>query len=270
LESKIALGRGFRCGFLGSLHAEITARRIKEEFGLDLIITSPQVIFKVINKKGEELYISSPVDWPEANEIKEIQEPRVTLEIISPNDYFSILFKVLKNFKAEITSTSSLTKEKSLINAETALREIIRGNFYDKLKGISQGYASFNFHQIGFKKADLVKMEVLIAGQPEEAFSRIIPREDAFEEGKMVVKKLKDLLPAQQFPLAIQAAVAGRIIARETIKARRKDVTAPLYGGDVTRKKKLLKKQRKGKDRLSKERGRINLPPRVFLEMSKD
>ncbi len=269
LESKMALGRGFRCGFLGSLHAEITARRIKEEYDLDLIITSPQVIFKVIDKHGETEYISSPADWPAEQEIKEVQEPWVELEIISPNAYFNPLFKILKNFRALITKTSSLTKDKSLINAETALREIIRGNFYDKLKGVSQGYASFNFRQTGFRKADLVKLDVLITGQSEEAFARIIPRTDIFEEGRLIVKKLKELLPAQQFSLPIQAAVAGRVIARETIKARRKDVTASLYGGDVTRKQKLLKKQKKGKKKL-RERGRINLPPRVFLEMSKD
>ena len=155
------------------------------------------------------------------------------------------------------------------MSAQTSLREIISGNFYDKLKSTSQGYASFSFRQIGFKKSDLVRLDILINGEPEEPFSKIVPWEKAFSEGKKIVCRLKELLPPQQFAVSLQAVLGGRVIARETIRARRKDVTAPLYGGDVTRKRKLLEIQKRGKKKL-KARGKINIPPRVFLEMLKE
>ncbi len=269
IESKMDLGRGFRCGFLGSLHAEITARRLKQEFDLDLILTSPQVVFKILTKNGEEIFVSSPALWPDSSQIQEIQEPWVELEIITPNSHFNSVFKILENFNASVEKTESFTSHKSLLSAQTSLREIISGNFYDKLKSISQGYASFSFRQIGFRKSDLVKLNILINGEPEEPFSKIVSREKAFSEGKMLVRKLKKVLPPQQFAVSLQAALGGKIIARETIRARRKDVTAPLYGGDVTRKKKLLEIQKKGKKKL-KTKGKINIPPNVFLEMLKE
>ena len=269
IESKMDLGRGFRCGFLGSLHAEITARRLKQEFDLDLILTSPQVVFKILTKKGEEIFVSSPALWPDSSQIQEIREPWVELEIITPNSHFNSVFKILENFNASIEKTESFSSQKSLLSAQTSLREIISGNFYDKLKSISQGYASFSFRQIGFRKSDLVKLDILINGELEEPFSKIVSREKAFSEGKMLVRKLKRVLPPQQFAVSLQAALGGKIIARETIKARRKDVTAPLYGGDVTRKKKLLEIQKKGKKKL-KTKGKINIPPHVFLEMLKE
>ena len=268
VESKMALGRGFRCGFLGSLHAEITARRLKQEFGLDLVLTSPQVIFKILTKNDKQILVSSPASWPNVSLIKEIQEPWVEVEIISPNSYLNSIFKILRNFDSSVEDTKFITSQKSLIFIRTSLREIITGNFYDKLKSITQGYASFSFRQIGFNKADLVKLDILINGEKQEAFSKVVSSKNAFPEGKALVGKLKKVLPAQQFSVAIQAAIEGRIIARETIKARRKDVTGSLYGGDVTRKKKLLEKQKKGKEKL-KGRSKINIPSRVFLEMLK-
>jgi GTP-binding protein LepA len=268
IESKMALGRGFRCGFLGSLHAEITARRLKQEFGLDLVLTSPQVIFKILTKDDKEILVSSPASWPNVSLIKEIQEPWVEVEIISPNSYLNSIFKVLRNFDSSVEDTKFITSQKSLIFIRTSLREIITGNFYDKLKSITQGYASFSFRQIGFNKADLVKLDILINGEKQEAFSKVVSSKNAFPEGKALVSKLKKVLPAQQFSVAIQAATEGRIIARETIKARRKDVTGSLYGGDVTRKRKLLERQKKGKEKL-KGRSKINIPSRVFLEMLK-
>ena len=268
IESKMALGRGFRCGFLGSLHAEITARRLKQEFGLDLVLTSPQVIFKILTKNDKQILVSSPASWPNVSLIKEIQEPWVEVEIISPNSYLNSIFKILRNFDSSVEDTKFITSQKSLIFIRTSLREIITGNFYDKLKSITQGYASFSFRQIGFNKADLVKLDILINGEKQEAFSKVVSSKNAFPEGKALVGKLKKVLPAQQFSVAIQAAIEGRIIARETIKARRKDVTGSLYGGDVTRKKKLLEKQKKGKEKL-KGRSKINIPSRVFLEMLK-
>jgi len=267
-ESKMALGRGFRIGFLGSLHAEITVRRMKSEFGLDLVLTSPQVVFKVVTKDGKEHLISSPSLWPDPSKIAETLEPWVELEIITPNTYFNQVFKILKNFKAELQETKAFGFQKSLLFAFAPLREIITGSFYDKLKSATQGYASFSFNPIGFQRADLKKVDVMIAGQIQEPFSRIVPMEQAYSEARKIVKKLKEALPSEQFAVALQAAIGGKIIARETIRARRKDVTAPLYGGDVTRKKKLLEIQKKGKEEL-KKRGKINIPPKVFLEMLK-
>jgi GTP-binding protein LepA len=267
-ESKMALGRGVRVGFLGSLHAEITIKRLKQEFGQELILTSPQVIFKILTKKGEELSVSSPHQWPQPFQIKEIREPWVKLEIITPNSYFSQVFKILKNFRAHLKNTKFLTSQKSLLEAEAPLREIITGNFYDKLKSLTQGYASFSFQASCYKKADLVKLDILVAGKIQPPLAKIVPRDKAFSEAKKILQKLKETLPPQQFPVALQAAIGGKIIARETIKALRKDVTAPLYGGDVTRKRKLLEIQKKGKQKL-KERGKLTIPPQVFLEMLK-
>ncbi|MDD5750122.1 MAG: translation elongation factor 4 [Candidatus Pacebacteria bacterium] len=268
-ESKMILGRGFRIGFLGSLHAEITIRRLKEEFDLELVATSPQVVFRVITKTGEERFVSSPSAWPDTAMIQEAQEPYADLEIIIPNGYISGLFPVFKNFNIVLLETKFLTPQKSLLKAQAPLREIISGAFYDKMKTITEGYGSFSFEYAGYRKNDLVKMDILIAGEPEEAFAKIVPMDDAYEIGKRFIQKLRDVLPSQQFLVSLQAAVGGKIVARENISARRKDVTAPLYGGDVTRKKKLLEAQKRGKKDLQKK-GRVQIPARVFLEMLRD
>jgi len=268
IESQMALGRGFRCGFLGSLHAEITVGRLKNEFGLDLIATSPQVIFKAFLKNGNEVEISSPALFPDPSQIQEIQEPMVRVEIITPNQYFGQLFRFFPQFEIILENTQSLTNEKSLLVAKAPLREIISGSFYEKLKSSTEGYASFSFEQIGYQKSDLVKVDVLIAGQKEEAFAKILTKEKSFSEMKKFLEKLKEVLPPQQFALAIQASIGGKIIARETLSALRKDVTAKLYGGDVTRKKKLLEAQKKGKQKL-KNRAKVNIPAQVFLDILK-
>ncbi|MDO8524407.1 MAG: translation elongation factor 4 [bacterium] len=268
IESQMALGRGFRCGFLGSLHAEITVGRLKNEFGLDLIATSPQVIFRAILKNGKEVEVSSPSLFPDPSITQEIQEPMVKVEIITPNQYFGQLFKFFPQFEIVLENTQSLTNEKSLLVAKAPLREIISGSFYEKLKSSTQGYASFNFEQIGHQKSDLVKVDVLVAGEKEEAFAKIITKEKAYSEMKKFLEKLKEVLPPQQFALAIQASIGGKIIARETVAALRKDVTAKLYGGDVTRKKKLLEAQKKGKQKL-KNRAKVNIPAQVFLDVLK-
>jgi len=267
-ESKMALGRGFRCGFLGSLHAEITLRRLKTEFNLDLIVSTPQVIFKVLTKDAKELLIFSPSMWPQPSQIEKTLEPWVELEIITPNSYLNQVLKLLKNFGIQLRETKFLTAQKSILLAQAPLRQLITGDLYDKIKSVTHGFASFSFYPIGLREADLVKIEILIAQEPQEPFSKIVPKREAFPEGKKILKKLKKIIPPQQFPLALQAAVGGKIIARETIKAQRKDVTASLYGGDVTRKMKLLEKQKRGKKKL-KERTKIKLPPQVFLEMLK-
>jgi len=264
-ETKEGLGRGFRCGFLGTLHAEIVSERLRREFGLEMIISVPSVVYKVVIQKDKEKFVYSANEWPEPTEIKKMEEPWVSLEILTPAEYLGKVSELLKSIKGNYVKTEYLGKERVLLFYQTPLREIII-NFYDKLKSISQGYASMNYKTIGFKEADLVKMEVLIAGIKEEVFSRIVPKDKSLQEGRTLIKKLKEILPHQQFSVALQAAVGGKIIARETISSRRKDVTAPLYGGDVTRKRKLLEKQKKGKKKL-KEKGRVRIPPSTFLEI---
>jgi GTP-binding protein LepA len=265
LESKESLGRGYRCGFLGSLHAEIISERLRREFGLNLVVSIPSVVFKIINQKDQEIFIYSPNDWPTASEIKEILEPWVKLEIITPPAFLGSVFEILENKGGKHIENRPISQDRILLVEEVPLREIIVG-FYEKLKGQSQGFASANYEILGYRPGDLVKLEIFIGGEREEAFSRIVSRTRAFKEGKKIVEKLKEILPPQLFSVPLQAAVSGKIIARETIKAKRRDVIAPLYGGDYTRKRKLLEKQKKGKRKL-KEKGRIRLSPRVFLEM---
>ena len=266
-ETKKVLGRGFRCGFLGSLHIEIISERLRREFGLNLIISRPQVSYKIVNQKDEEIFIYSAGDWPDSLQIKESQEPWMKLEVITPQQFLGPVLKLLKQSRGIQVETKYLPSDRSLLIYQVPLREIIV-DFYDKLKGMSQGFASMNYEMIGYKKGDLVKLEILIAGEKEQAFSTIVPKEKAFEEGKSMVKKLKKVLPSQLFSVPLQAIVQSKVIARETIRAKRKDVTASLYGGDVTRKRKLLERQKRGKKEL-KEKGRVHIPSKIFLEMFK-
>jgi GTP-binding protein LepA len=267
LETKEFLGRGFRCGFLGSLHAEIIWERLKREFDLDLIISTPSVVYKIIDKRGREAPIFSASDWPDPAQIKETKEPWVRLEIITPSSYLGNVLEIVQNLKAVTIDTKYLSPERLYLTYELPLRKIITG-FFDQLKGATQGFASMNYELIDEKVGDLVKVDILIAGGKEDAFSRIVDKDEAFGEGKKMVSKLKKIVPQQLFAVALQAAISGKIIARETIKAKRRDVIAPLYGGDYTRKRKLLERQKKGKKKM-KARGMVNLPPRVFLEMFK-
>ena len=261
------LGRGYLCGFLGTLHAEIVAERLKREFNLGLIISTPSVVFKVITKKGEEIFIHSPSDWPDPSQIKETQEPWVKLEIITPLEFLGQVNQILDDLEGNFIEKQYFSQQRIILVYEAPLREIIVG-FYDKLKGATKGFASMNYEILGYRTNDLVKLDILIIGKKEEAFSKIVPRQKAFQEGKKIVKKLKEVFPPQLFSVPLQAAIGGKIIARETIKARRRDVTAPLYGGDYTRKLKLLQKQKKGKERL-KEKAKIKIPQEVFLRMFK-
>lgn len=266
-EKKDILGRGFRCGFLGSFHVEIISERLRREFGLNLIISNPQVSFKIVDKKNQTRFVYSAGDWPERGKIKEAREPRVKLEIITPQNFLGQILELLKQYGGQQIESKYLLSNKLLLIYGIPLREIIV-EFYDKLKGASQGFASMNYELLGYQKADLVKLEILIAGEQIEAFSKIVPREKAFSEGKKIVRKLKEVLPPQLFSLPLQAALEGKVIARETIRAKGKDVVAPLYGGDYTRKRKLLEKQKRGKKKL-KERGKLKIPDKVFLEMFK-
>ncbi|MDD5221509.1 MAG: translation elongation factor 4 [Candidatus Pacebacteria bacterium] len=263
-ESKSVLGKGFRCGFLGLLHAEITTERLRREFNLDLIISSPSVSYKIIGKNGKEEIIYSSKDWPHYSEIQEIYEQYVELKIITPT---SFLNQILKMIAGRESTTNVLSPERLIIQAKMPLREIIIG-FYDTLKSVSQGYASMDYRIIGWKKSDLVKLEILILGKTEETISKIVPRNISMQEAKKIAEKLEKVLPSQLFELPIQIQCEGRVICRRTIRAKRKDVTAPLYGGDYTRKRKLLEKQKKGKKKL-KERGQVSIPPEVFWDIIK-
>ena len=266
-ETQEALGRGFRCGFLGTLHTEIISERFRREFGLNLIISTPSVAYKIINKKGKEILIKSASEWLDPSQVKETLEPWTKLEVMTPTTYLGRVLEILNNLEGKNIETKYFSQDKTLLIYEVPLREIIVG-FYDKLKSQTQGFASMSYEILGYRPTDLVKLEILIAGKKEEALSQIVPQEKAFELGKKLVKKLKEILPSQLFSVALQAAVSGKIIARETMKARGRDVVAPLYGGDYTRKRKLLEKQKRGKKEL-KERGRIRIPSEVFLEMLK-
>jgi len=264
-ETKEVLGRGFRCGFLGTLHTEIVSERLSREFGFNLVISTPSVVYKLVDQKNKEVLVYSASDWPDSSQIKKSEEPWVFLEIITPTKYLGRVLEIFKNLRGKYVETKYISSERVILIYELPLREIIT-NLYDKIKGVSQGYASMNYKVLGFREGDFVKMEVLIAGEKEEAFSKIVPKDRAYQEGKKLVKKLKETLPSQQFSIALQAVVEGKIIARETIKAARKNVTASLYGGDYTRKRKLLEKQKKGKKKL-KEMGKVRIPPKVFLEI---
>ncbi len=266
-ESKEFLGRGFRCGFLGSLHAEIVCERLKREFELDLIISSPSAVYKIINQQGEEEFIYSASDWPDRSLIKEVQELWVKLEVMTPVDYLGDISTLLSNLNAEYVDTKYLNPERVKLIYEIPLRKIVIG-FFDNLKSVSQGFASMNYEVLGYRAGDLVKLDVLIAGKPEDAFSKIVEEDKAYEEGRELVSRLKELIPPQMFAVPIQAAISSKIIARATVKGHRKDVTAPLYGGDYTRKRKVLERQKKGRKKL-KEKGNVHIPPKVFLEMFK-
>ncbi len=263
-EFREVFGRGFRCGFLGSLHSEIISERLRREYELDLIISAPSVTFKIIKRNKEEEYIRSAADWPDESEILEKKEPWVRMEVITPEEALGNITEVLGLLKGNYVDTRYLSSKRVLVIYDAPLRKIIT-NFHDNLKSASKGYASAGYKMKGFYDGDLVKMELLIAHQVDEAFSTIVLRNEAFEEGKKITQRLKEVIPPQQFAVAIQAKVGGKIIARETIKARRKDVTGDLYGGDVTRKKKLLEKQKKGKKKMEKE-GRVNIPQEAYFK----
>ena len=267
-ESSAGLGRGFRLGFLGMLHVEIISERLKREFGLNLIVSTPSVEYEVkLKVESEKLKIRSAAFLPDPSKIENIAEPVVHLEVISPSAYLGSIMDLVSHFRNTYISTDYLGKDTVILKYKVPLAEIVT-DFYDKLKSVSSGYASMSYELAGTEIADLVRLDILLAEDMVEPFSRIIPREKAQYEGREMVTKLKEIVPPQWFQVAIQAAIGGKIIARETIRARRKDVTGYLYGGDVTRKKKLLEKQKKGKEKM-KESGKVNLSQDIFLKMLK-
>ncbi|MBI2450549.1 MAG: elongation factor 4 [Candidatus Nealsonbacteria bacterium] len=264
-ELKEGLGRGFQCGFLGLLHAEIVSERLKREFDLDLVLSSPSVLYKIAVQDGKEKFVYTSADWPEQG-IVSSQELWTKLQIITPINYLGQVMDLIKTMEANYQKTDYLGMEKAELIYETPLREIITKNFYDKLKGATQGFASMGYEILDWRPAELAKLDILILGRKEEALSRIVPEREVFQEGRKTVEKLKDVLPSQLFSVPLQAAVGGKIVARETIKAKRRDVIAPLYGGDYTRKRKLLEIQKKGKKELA-EKGKIRITSQVFIKM---
>src|SRR3989344_5099465 len=266
-ESSPALGRGFRLGFLGMLHIEIISERLRREFNLNLIISSPTVEYEVTLNNGEITKIRSASQLPDPNMWKEIKEPISRLDIIVPNEYLGAVMNLVSEIRNQYIQTDYLSKDLVRLTYEVPFAEIVT-DFYDRLKSVSSGYASMSYEPSGHRLGDLVRLDILIADEPVEPFSKIVPREQAVSVGRAIVTKLKTVVPKQLFAVVLQAAVGGKIVAREDISAMRKDVTGYLYGGDITRKKKLLEKQKRGKERM-KATGRVNIPQSVFLEMLK-
>lgn len=266
-ESSVALGFGFRCGFLGLLHMEIIQERLDREFNLDVITTVPNVSFKVITTRGEEIDVHNPSGLPVVNIIERIEEPYIIAQIITKADYTGAIMKLCIDKRGTMKDQIYLTKDRVELTFEMPLSEIVF-DFYDKLKSISKGYASFDYYYTGYQKADLVRLDILLNGEMVDALSTLIFRGHAYDFGRKMCVKLKELIPRQQFDIAIQAAIGAKIIARETVKAVRKDVTAKCYGGDITRKRKLLEKQKKGKKRM-RQIGNVEVPQQAFLAVLK-
>jgi GTP-binding protein LepA len=266
-ESSAALGFGFRCGFLGLLHMEIIQERLDREFDMDVITTVPNVSYKVITTKGELIDVHNPSGLPAPTVIDIIEEPYIKAQVITQSDYLGAIMKLCIDKRGLLKNQVFLTTDRVEVTFEMPLAEIVF-DFYDKLKSISKGYASFDYHLIGYQKADLVKLDILLNGESVDALSALIHREHAQDFGRKICEKLKELIPRQQFDIAIQAAIGAKIISRETIKAVRKDVTAKCYGGDITRKRKLLEKQKKGKKRM-RQVGNVEVPQSAFLAVLK-
>src|SRR3990170_7583498 len=265
-DSSTALGFGFRCGFLGLLHFEVVQERLEREYGLDLVASTPTVNYKITLTNDEEVEISNPTKFPEPTKIKTIHEPIINALIVTKESYLGAILELLNNRRAVVTDVK-YAADQVLIEFTLPLAEVI-SDFYDRLKSISSGYASFDYELSGWQEVDAVRMEILVAKEIVDALSQIVVRKKADEVGRKLVEKLKEVLPRQNFEISVQAAVGGKIIARADVPAFRKDVTAKLYGGDVTRKNKLLDKQKKGKKRL-KQFGRVQIPQEAFLSVLK-
>lgn len=262
-ESSLALGFGFRCGFLGLLHMEIIQERLYREFDMDVITTVPNVSYKVLTTKGEEFFIHNPSGLPEPTLIDHIEEPYINAQVITKAEYLGNIMKLCIDKRGVLKNQTFITTDRVEVNFSMPLAEIVF-DFYDKLKSISRGYASFDYHQTGYAPSQLAKLDILLNGEPVDALSALIFRDSAYDFGRKMCEKLKELIPRQQFDIAIQAAIGAKIIARETVKALRKDVTAKCYGGDISRKRKLLEKQKKGKKRM-RQVGNVEVPQEAFL-----
>ncbi len=266
-ESSVALGFGYRCGFLGLLHMEIIQERLRREYDMDIIATSPSVIYEVLTTRGEVVLVDNPAHLPDPSVIEEIREPIVRAYILCPNECIGDILQLILEKRGTMDHTESLDTRRVMLHCELPLNEILV-DFNDKIKSISRGYASMDYEHAGYRASKLVKLDLLVNGEPVDAFSTIVHRDRAESRGRQLASKLKEVIPSQLYQVAIQAAIGGKIVARETISALRKNVTAKCYGGDITRKRKLLEKQKEGKKRM-KSIGKINIPQEAFIEVLK-
>ena len=266
-ESSVALGFGFRCGFLGLLHMEIIQERLRREFNMDIISTYPSVIYEVTKTNGEEINVDNPSLLPEPQEIQEIREPIVKVFIMLPGEYIGDIMQLVLEKRGSVDNTETIDDMRVMLTCTVPLAEILV-DFNDKLKSMTRGYGSMDYEYAGYQAAKLIKMDMLIAGEPVDAFSMIVHQDKAASRGRELAERLKNVIPRQLFTVAIQACIGGKIIARESISPMRKDVTAKCYGGDVTRKRKLLEKQKEGKKRM-KAIGKINIPQEAFIKVLK-
>lgn len=266
-ETSLALGFGFRCGFLGLLHMEIIQERIEREYNIDIITTAPSVIYKVTKTNGEVLEITNPTNLPEPSEIEAMEEPIVKASIITPSDYVGAVMELCQNRRGTYIDMNYIEETRAVVNYEIPLNEIIY-DFFDTLKSRTRGYASLDYEFKGYKETKLVKLDILLNGDIVDALSMIVPADRAYNKGRNMTEKLKEIIPRQMFEIPIQAAIGSKIIARETVKAMRKDVLAKCYGGDITRKKKLLEKQKEGKKRM-RQVGSVEVPQEAFMAVLK-
>ncbi len=266
-ESSVALGFGFRCGFLGLLHMEIVLERLRREFDMDIISTYPSVVYEVVKTSGEVLLVDNPAFLPDQSVIQEIREPIVKAAIMVPNEYISPLMQLIMDKRGTVDHTDSIDTRRVMLTCMLPLNEILV-DFMDKIKSMTRGYGSLDYEQAGYRPEKLVKLDMLVAGEPVDAFSSIVHRDKAEARGRALAAKLKEVIPSQLFQVAIQAAIGGKIVARESVSAQRKDVTAKCYGGDISRKRKLLEKQKEGKKRM-KSIGSVNIPQEAFIEVLK-
>jgi len=266
-ETSVALGFGFRCGFLGLLHMEIIQERLEREFDFDLVTTAPSVVYKVKKKNGEVLDIDNPTNMPPLTEIDYMEEPIVKASIMSPSEFVGNIMELSQERRGIYKDMSYIDDNRVMLTYEIPLNEIIY-DFFDALKSRTRGYASLDYDLIGYKKSDLVKLDIMLNGEIVDALSFIVHKDKAYSRGRRIAEKLKETIPRQQFEIPIQACIGGKIIARETVKAYRKDVLAKCYGGDITRKKKLLEKQKEGKKRM-RQVGSVEVPQEAFMSVLK-
>ncbi len=267
-ETSLALGFGFRCGFLGLLHMEIIRERLEREFNLTLISTSPTVVYKAIKIDNTEMFVDNPSKLPQANQLASLQEPYILATVLTPVEYIGAIIKLMMERRGAQKKMEYLDKSHVSIAYEMPFNEVVK-DFYDRLKSVSKGFASFDYEHIGYRNSSLAKLDILINGEPVDAFSSIVHKDKAYYEGRDTTKRMRELIPRQMFEVVIQASIGSRVIAREVIKALRKNVLAKCYGGDITRKRKLLEKQKEGKKKM-KQIGRVEIPQEAFMAFLKE